>query len=68
MTADAVERIIRSLLKQHGLSFVVRQVSVDSDEWTVVLSARGSITRIKGPLGSPYTVRTALMKALSLEV
>ena len=67
MTAGDVERILRSVLKQHGLSFVVRQVTVDRSEWTVILMTGGAVTRLAGPLGSPYAVRGALMKALKIE-
>jgi hypothetical protein len=68
MTAEAVERIVRSVLKQYGLVLTVRQVRVDANEWTVALVAGRSTTRVKGSLSSPYAVRTAVMKALDIEL
>lgn len=66
-TSQDIERIVRSVLKQYGVSSAVRAVSKVNDGWCVTLARRGHLVELKVPDGSAHAARLAVMRALQIE-
>ena len=68
MTAADVERILRSVVKQYGVSCKLLRVSPLEGAWEVVLVPRdGPTIHLTIPASSAHAVRRSLMTALQVD-